>query len=65
MLIINSEIIAGLAILLMGVIFIHDWNVKFYLGNIFLVYFLIMALGVASIGLGIWTAKYERKTTSS
>ncbi len=58
---VNSEIIAGSAILLMGVIFIGAGMVNSTWGDILLPDFVIVALGAATLGLGIWTSNYEAK----
>ena len=58
---INSEIIAGLAVFLLGLLFfIAGWFNSVW-ATIFIVDYLIMAIGLATIGVGVWTAMYDRK----
>ncbi len=57
----NAEIIAGIAILMMGIIFILAGTINSTWGEIILASFVIAALGSATLGLGIWTANYDAK----
>ncbi len=62
---VNSEIIAGSAILIMGVIFIGAGMVNSTWGDIVPVDFVIVAIGAATAGLGIWTSNYDAKHSLS
>jgi membrane-bound ClpP family serine protease len=57
----NSEIAAGLAILLLGIIFVFAGLVNTTWGEIMLADFVIIALGAATLGIGIWTHRYDVK----
>jgi hypothetical protein len=57
----NGEIIAGCALIIMGVTFIGASMVNSTWGAILLVDFIIVAVGAATLGLGIWTIKYDEK----
>lgn len=57
----NAEIIAGIAILGMGIIFIFAGEINSTWGEIMLAHLIITALGAAVLGLGIWTSRYEAK----
>ncbi len=61
MLMLNSEIIAGVAIFLLGFLFMIAGLLNTIWATIFIVDYLIMAIGIATIGVGFWTAMYERK----
>ena len=61
MLVLNSEIIAGVAIFLLGFLFFIAGLLNSVWAIIFIVDYLIMAIGIATIGVGFWTATYERK----
>jgi hypothetical protein len=58
---INSEIIAGLAVFLLGLLFFIAGLFNSVWATIFIVDYLIMAIGLATIGVGVWTATYDRK----
>lgn len=58
---INSEIIAGIAILMLGVIFLFAGYLNPAWALIFVADYLIIALGAATLGLGVWSFMYERK----
>jgi hypothetical protein len=58
---INAEIIAGIAILGMGIIFIFAGLINTTWGEIMLAHIIISILGAATLGLGIWTSRYEAK----
>lgn len=58
---INSEIIAGLAVFLLGLLFFIAGLFNPVWATIFIVDYLIMAIGLATIGVGVWTAMYDRK----
>ncbi len=58
---INSEIIAGTAILILGVIFLIAGYLNPAWALIFVADYLIIALGVATLGLGVWSFMNERK----
>ena len=58
---INSEIIAGTAILILGVIFLIAGYLNPAWALIFVADYLIIALGVATLGLGVWSFINERK----
>ena len=58
---VNSEIIGGTAILLLGVLFLIAGYLDPAWALIFLADYLIIALGVATLGLGDWTLRNERK----
>lgn len=57
----NAEIAAGLAILLLGIIFIFAGLVNTTWGEIMLADLVIIALGAATLGIGIWTSRYDAK----
>jgi membrane-bound ClpP family serine protease len=57
----NSEIFAGLAILILGIVFVFAGLVNTTWGEIILADFVIIALGAAILGLGIWTSRYDSK----
>jgi len=57
----NSEIAAGLAILLLGIMFIGAGLVNETWREIMLADFVIVALGAATLGIGIWTSRYDAK----
>ena len=61
MLMLNSEIIAGVAIFLLGFLFFIAGLLNSVWAIIFIVDYLIMAIGIATLGVGFWTATYERK----
>ena len=58
---INSEIIAGIAILMLGVIFLFAGYLNPAWALIFVADYLIIALGAATLGLGVWSFMNERK----
>ncbi len=58
---INSEIIAGIAIMGMGIIFLFAGLVNPVWALIIEVDFMIIALGAAVLGLGFWTLRNEKK----
>ncbi len=58
---INSEIIAGTAILILGVIFLIAGYLNPAWALIFVADYLIIALGAATLGLGVWSFMNERK----
>jgi hypothetical protein len=60
MLSINSEIIAGFALLGMGLIFVLAAFLNPVWALVIVADFVIIALGAATIGLGIWTAVNEK-----
>jgi hypothetical protein len=57
----NSEIIAGVSIFLLGFLFFIAGQLNSIWATIIIVDYLIMAIGIATIGVGFWTAMYERK----
>jgi hypothetical protein len=61
MLMLNSEIIAGVSIFLLGFLFFIAGQLNSIWATIIIVDYLIMAIGIATIGVGFWTAMYERK----
>ena len=65
MLMLNSEIIAGVSIFLLGFLFFIAGLLNSVWAIIFIVDYLIMAIDIATIGVGFWTATYERKNYSS
>ena len=58
---INSEIIAGLSVFLLGLLFFIAGLFNSVWATIFIVDYIIMAIGLATIGVGVWTAMYEKK----
>ena len=58
---INSEIIAGLSVFLLGFLFFIAGLLNSIWATIFVVDYLIIAIGLATIGVGVWTAMYEKK----
>ena len=61
MLMLNSEIIAGVSIFLLGFLFFIAGLLNSIWATIFIVDYLIMVIGIATIGVRFWTAVYERK----
>ena len=57
----NSEIIAGVSIFLLGFLFFIAGQLNSIWATIIIVDYLIMAMGIGTIGVGFWTAMYERK----
>jgi len=57
----NSEIFAGLSILILGITFIGAGLVNETWRDIMLADFVIVALGAATLGIGIWTSRYDAK----
>jgi hypothetical protein len=57
----NSEIAAGLSVFLLGLFFFIAGLFNSVWATIFIVDYLIMAIGLATIGVGVWTAMYDRK----
>lgn len=62
---INAEIIAGIAILGMGIIFILAGHINTTWGEIMVAHYIIAILGAATLGIGIWTSRYEAKHSVS
>lgn len=58
---INSEIIAGVSVFLLGFLFFIAGLLNSIWATIFIVDYLIMAIGLATIGVGVWTMRYDRK----
>ena len=58
---VNSEMIGGTAILMLGVIFLFAGYLNPAWALIFFADYLIIALGVATLGIGFWTLRNERK----
>jgi hypothetical protein len=58
---VNSEIIGGTSILILGVLFLIAGYLNPAWALIFLADYLIIALGVATLGIGVWTLRNERK----
>lgn len=58
---INSEIIAGLSVFILGLLFFIAGLLNSVWATIFVVDYLIMAIGAATIGVGVWTMSYEKK----
>ena len=58
---INAEIIAGIAILLLGVLFLIAGFLNPAWALIFYADYLIIALGAATLGLGVWSLMNDRK----
>lgn len=58
---INSEIIAGLSVFILGLLFFVAGLLNSVWATIFIVDYLIMAIGAATIGVGVWTMSYEKK----
>lgn len=58
---INAEICSGLAVFVLGLLFFIAGLANPIWATIFIVDYLIMAIGAATIGVGIWTLMYERK----
>ncbi|HEY6536574.1 MAG TPA: hypothetical protein VIY08_12370 [Candidatus Nitrosocosmicus sp.] len=57
----NGEIIAGASLLIMGLIFIGAGMVNTTWGAIIIPDLVIVAIGASTLGLGIWTIKYNEK----
>ncbi len=57
----NGEIIAGISLLIMGLIFIGAGMVNETWRAIIIPDLVIVAIGAATLGLGIWTIKYDEK----
>ena len=62
---INAEIIAGIAILGMGIIFILAGHINTTWGEIMVAHYIIAILGAATLGIGIWTSRYDAKHSVS
>jgi len=60
MLSINSEIIAGFALLGLGLLFLLAGFLNPVWALVFVTDYVIIALGAATLGIGIWTAMNER-----
>ena len=58
---INSEVIAGLSVFLLGLLFFIAGLMNSVWATIVIVDYLIMAIGLATIGVGFWTMSYEKK----
>jgi hypothetical protein len=58
---INAEILAGIAILGLGVLFLLAGFLNHAWGLIIPADFVIIAIGIATLGVGIWTSMYEKK----
>jgi hypothetical protein len=58
---VNSEMIGGTAILMLGVIFLIAGYLDRAWALIFMADYLIIALGVVTLGIGFWTLRNERK----
>jgi hypothetical protein len=58
---INSEIIAGTAIIILGVLFLIAGYLNPAWALIFLADYLIIALGAATLALGVWSIMNDRK----
>jgi hypothetical protein len=58
---VNSEIIGGAAILILGVLFLIAGYLDPAWALIFWADYLIISLGIATLGLGVWTLRNERK----
>ncbi|MDP8907015.1 MAG: hypothetical protein M3M88_05795 [Thermoproteota archaeon] len=61
MLSIGAEFIAGIAIVGLGVLFLIGGLLNPVWALIIPVDFVIIAIGVATLGLGIWSSIYEKK----
>ena len=60
---VNSEIISGASILILGVLFLIAGYLNPAWALIFVADYLIIALGVATLGLGVWSLVNERKNS--
>ncbi len=60
---VNSEIIAGIAIAMMAIIFIGAGELNSTWGAIIPADIVIAAIGFSTLGLGLWTAKYNEKNS--
>ncbi len=61
MAVLNGEIIAGLAILLMGILFLVGSALNPLWQQINFFDFILIALGAVTIGIGVWTIFYDKK----
>ncbi len=59
----NSEIFAGMTLLMMGITFLFAGEVNSTWGAIIPADFVIIALGAVTLGLGIWTSSYNAKNS--
>lgn len=57
----NGEIIAGCAFIILGITFIGAGMVNSTWGAILIPDLIFVAVGAATLGLGIWTIKYDEK----
>jgi len=57
----NSEIIAGASVFGLGLLFFIAGLFNSVWATIFIVDYVIMAIGLATIGVGVWTAVYDKK----
>lgn len=58
---INGESISGISLAFLAVLFIYAGMVNTIWAVGFLAYYVLLAVGLALIGLGIWTAGNEKK----
>jgi hypothetical protein len=58
---INAEIISGIAILGLGVLFLMAGLLNPVWELIIPADFVIIAIGIATLGIGIWSSMYEKK----
>ena len=58
---INSEMLAGTAIIILGVLFLIAGYLNPAWALLFVADYLIIAVGVATLGLGVWSLMNERK----
>lgn len=59
---INAELLGGLSLFLLGFLFYLAGLVNKVWETIVVVDYIIMAIGIGVIALGIWTAKNEKNT---
>ena len=57
----NGEIIAGISLAFLGILFIYAGIVNPVWAVAFLAYYVLVAVGIGIIALGIWTASNEKK----
>lgn len=57
----NGEIIAGISLAFLGILFIYAGMVNPIWAVGFTAYYVLLAVGIGVIALGFWTAKNEKK----
>lgn len=61
----NGEIVAGISLAFLGILFIYAGIVDSVWAVGFLAYYVLLAVGIGVIALGFWTARNEKKHFSA